>query len=151
MRCDYLWRSCQHTFDNIHSLRSRAQGQRFQIKGPDQIRLANFADASINIYFKEGLTDLLIEDWVNYHMVPYIGNKIICINYLECHKYEVHQGKVQRTPKPLLTCLGHEEADTKICPCLSVDLWCSCFDTVFRNRYFNYYVRKHELHRKQFK
>lgn len=100
--------------DNEHSLRSRVQGQRFQINGPDQVRPSNFSDALKNIYFKEALIDFLIEDWANDHMAPYIGNKIIFVNYLECHKYEVHQGKVQRTSEPLLACPGHEEADTKI-------------------------------------
>lgn len=100
--------------DNEHSLRNRVRGQRFQINGPDQIRPSNFSEALKNIYFKEALIEFLIEDWKNDYMAPWIGEKTIIVNYLECYKYEVNEGKVQRTFDPLLTCAGHEEADTKI-------------------------------------
>lgn len=100
--------------DNEHSLRSRIRGQRFQINGPNQIRPSNFADALKNIYFKEALVDFIIEDWAIDHMPPFIGNKTIFVNYVDCYKYDVHEGKVRRTLQPLLACPGHEEADTKI-------------------------------------
>ncbi|GBP29521.1 hypothetical protein EVAR_93318_1 [Eumeta japonica] len=100
--------------DNEHSLRRRVKGQRFQINGPDQIRPSNFADALKNIYFKETLVDLIIDDWANDYMAPFIGSKTILVNYLQCHQYKVCQGKVQRTSESSLACPGHEEADTKI-------------------------------------
>jgi hypothetical protein len=75
--------------DTEHGLRGMLKGQRFQINRPDQIRPSNFSDALKNVHFKEALIEFIIEDWKNDHMVPFIGNKTIYVNYLHCYKYEV--------------------------------------------------------------
>lgn len=47
-------------------------------------------------------------------MAPFIGTKIVYINYDFCYKYQVKDGKVERTIENNLSCADHEEADTKI-------------------------------------
>lgn len=47
-------------------------------------------------------------------MVPFIGNSQVFINFKECHSYMVYNNKVLLNVDDSLSCLKHEEADTKI-------------------------------------
>lgn len=47
-------------------------------------------------------------------MAAFIGNKTIYLNFDYCYKYEVYDGKVNKTLDDNLSCPDHEEADTKI-------------------------------------
>ena len=86
----------------------------FHITGRDQIHPDDFATELKNVNFKESLINFIIDDWNNDYMAPFIENKQIYLNFLECYKYEVVNNRVQRTKDFNLSYPAHEEADTKI-------------------------------------
>lgn len=47
-------------------------------------------------------------------MAPFIGNKLIKVNFIECRSFNVINNKVVSTIDENLSCPEHEEADTKI-------------------------------------
>ncbi|XP_011171576.3 uncharacterized protein LOC105204222 [Solenopsis invicta] len=100
--------------DNEHLLRGTTEDYVFLIKGPDQRCPVNFNVELKNINFKKALVNFFITDWENSYMALFIGNKTIYLNFDYCYKYEVHDGKVNKTLDDNLSCPDHEEADTKI-------------------------------------
>lgn len=93
------------------SIKDYERSQRFEsaqleytIAGPEQVRPKKSN-------FKEALIDFFILHWPTDEMAPFIGNRIIHINFKKCHSFTVNKvvGIVEE-----LSCLKHEEADTKI-------------------------------------
>ncbi|CAG9768495.1 unnamed protein product [Ceutorhynchus assimilis] len=84
------------------------------IAGPDQARGVEFSREMSNIKFKEALVKFLSMHWSSTEATPFIGNKIINLNFDLCYRFEVINGEVVKTTDDQLICEGHEEADTKI-------------------------------------
>lgn len=62
----------------------------FNITGPDQVRPADFAKELRNTYFKQALVHFFIQHWATDEMAPFIGNKLIKINFQQCHSFTVY-------------------------------------------------------------
>lgn len=99
--------------DTEHKLRGMEQAN-FHIDGPNQVRKKDLSIELKNVHFKEALVQFFVDNWAEDCMAPYIDNKIIYVNAETCFKYVVSDGKVVRTEDQTLTCLAHEEADTKM-------------------------------------
>ncbi|KMQ83659.1 fibropellin-1-like protein [Lasius niger] len=86
----------------------------YNISGPDQSRPHDFTKELRNNYFKEALVKFLIEDWASDKKAPFIGDKVIHLNFNLCYRFESSGNQVKRTIDDDFTCEDHEEADTKI-------------------------------------
>lgn len=87
-----------------------------QVKiAPNQISPHNFVAELKNIQFKEAPVNFFIGHWIGDIMAPFIGNKIIYVNFNKCYSYRVENDKVTRTVDDSLSCEEHEEADPRIC------------------------------------
>ncbi|CAG9763477.1 unnamed protein product [Ceutorhynchus assimilis] len=84
------------------------------IAGLDQARGVEFSREMSNIKFKEALVKFLSMHWSSTEATPFIGNKIINLNFDLCYRFEVINGEVVKTTDDQLICEGYEEADTKI-------------------------------------
>lgn len=86
----------------------------YNISGPDQSRPHDFTKELRNNYFKEALVKFLIEDWASDEKAPFIGDKIIRLNFDLCYRFVSSGNQVKRTIDDDFTCEDHEKADTKI-------------------------------------
>lgn len=100
--------------DYERSLRHEYKQLAFNITGPDQVRPADFAKELRNSYFKEALVRFIIQHWATDEMAVFIGNKLIKINFQQCHSFTVFNNTVVSDIDEHLSCPQHEEADTKI-------------------------------------
>ncbi|KAG5868788.1 hypothetical protein JTB14_001697 [Gonioctena quinquepunctata] len=82
--------------------------------GPNQIRPHNFVAELENMYFEETLVDFFIDHWAGDEMAPFIGNKIVYVNFNKCYSYRVESNEVIETVEDSLSCEEHEEADSRI-------------------------------------
>ena len=67
-----------------------------------------------NVNFKKALVNFFILDWKSNHYAPFMKNKNVFLNYETCYKYIVTNEIIAKEIDDVLTCLQHEEADTKI-------------------------------------
>ncbi|CAH0721911.1 unnamed protein product, partial [Brenthis ino] len=100
--------------DYERSVRQECSQLEFTITGPDQIQPADFYKEIKNSHFKQALVNFLIVHWATDEMAPFIGNKLIKNNFMECHSFIVMNNRVVSTIDQNLSCPQHEEADTKI-------------------------------------
>lgn len=100
--------------DNEHARRQACDQRMYSITGASQKRGKDFATELRNITFKESLIKFLLKYWDSDDMAPFFDSKTLYVNYDECYKFEVHDGKVRKTVVQALSCPAHEEADTKI-------------------------------------
>lgn len=75
--------------DYEHSQRLESAQLEYSINGPEQIRSSDFAKELKNLNFKEALFNFFISHWATDEVVPFIGNKIIYINFRKCHSFTV--------------------------------------------------------------
>lgn len=78
------------------------------------MRPTDFAKKLKNTNFKESLVDFFSTHWTSDDIVPFIGNKLIHLNFRDCRSYKSNNGKIESTIIEDLCCILHEEADTKI-------------------------------------
>ncbi|KAF9416757.1 hypothetical protein HW555_005986 [Spodoptera exigua] len=98
-----------------HSQRFESAQLEYTITGPEQVRPSDFVKELKNSNFKEALVDFFISHWASDEMAPFIGGKIIHINFRKCHSFMVNEtNKVISSITEELSCPEHEEADTKI-------------------------------------
>ncbi|KAH9633286.1 hypothetical protein HF086_000885 [Spodoptera exigua] len=98
-----------------HSQRFESAQLEYTITGPEQVRPSDFVKELKNSNFKEALVDFFILHWASDEMAPFIGGKIIHINFRKCHSFMVNEtNKVISSITEKLSCPEHEEADTKI-------------------------------------
>ena len=101
--------------DYEHSQRFESAELEYTITGPEQVRPSDFSKELRNSNFKKALVDFFILHWATDEMVPFIGNKIIHINFNKCHSFTVNEAnQVMTSIIEELSCPKHEEADTKI-------------------------------------
>lgn len=86
----------------------------YTIAGPDQPRPADFMKELRNYKFKEALVNFFIAHWATDEMASFIGNKIINLNFKQCHSFRMVNQAVETSIDETLSCENHEEADTKI-------------------------------------
>ncbi|XP_046608971.1 uncharacterized protein LOC124299714 isoform X2 [Neodiprion virginianus] len=97
------------------SMRFESAQLEYTIAGPEQVRPSDFVKELKNSNFKEALVDFFILHWASDEMAPFIGNKIIHINFRKCHSFTVNEAnKVMSSINEELSCPEHEEADNKI-------------------------------------
>ncbi|GFY38989.1 hypothetical protein TNIN_122071 [Trichonephila inaurata madagascariensis] len=100
--------------DYVHSQRLESAQLEYTITGPEQIRSSDFAKELKNLNFEETLVDFFISHWATDEVVPFIGNKMIHINFRKCHSFTVNESnKVVSRVDEELSCPAHEEADKK--------------------------------------
>lgn len=99
--------------DKEHTLRGTSRICKIVIRGTS-MRPSDFSAELKNITFKEDLVEYLLASWGRKEMAPFLGNKIVYVNYKECHRYQVNNDDVVKTIKHSQSCSGHEEADSKI-------------------------------------
>ena len=98
-----------------HSQRFESAQLEYTISGPEQVRPSDFVKELKNSNFKEALVDFFILHWATDEMAPFIGSKIIHINFRKCQSFMVDEkNKVISSIIEELSCPEHEEADTKI-------------------------------------
>ncbi|KAF9412756.1 hypothetical protein HW555_008841 [Spodoptera exigua] len=98
-----------------HSQRFESAQLEYTITGPEQVRPSDFVKELKNSNFKEALVDFFISHWASDEMAPFIGGKIIHINFRKCHSFMVNEtNKAISSITEELSCPEHEEADTKI-------------------------------------
>lgn len=100
--------------DYERSIREESTQLNFTITGPDQVRPADFGKELKNAHFKEALINFFISHWATDEMAPFIGNKLIKVNFIECHSFSIINNKIVSSIDENLSCPEHEEADTKI-------------------------------------
>lgn len=100
--------------DSEGQLRKEAPLINYSITGPDQTRPTDFAKELKNTNFNESLIDFFSTHWRSDEIAPFIGNKLIHLNFRECRSYKANNGKVESAIIEDLCCNLHEEADTKI-------------------------------------
>ncbi|XP_046481702.2 uncharacterized protein [Neodiprion pinetum] len=100
--------------DNERSLRHEAPLIDYSIYGPDQIRSSDFTKEMRNTKFKEALIEFFTIHWATDDVAPFIGNKLIHLNFKNCYSYRSNDGKVESSIVEDLCCKSHEEADSKI-------------------------------------
>lgn len=100
--------------DYEKSLRQESTQLDFNIAGPDQVRPSDFLKELKNTHFKQALVDFFIQHWASDEMVPFIENKLIYINFKQCHSYFVENNTNVSNVDDNLSCPEHEEADIKI-------------------------------------
>ncbi|CAH1107865.1 unnamed protein product [Psylliodes chrysocephalus] len=101
--------------DYEHSQRFESAQLEFTITGPEQVRPSDFAKELKNLNFKEALVDFFISHWATDEAVSFIQNKIINVNFRQCHSFTVNSSNhVVLSVDEELSCSEHEEADTKI-------------------------------------
>lgn len=105
---------CPSIKDTEHGLRGSVQFRDFHISGPQQVISSDFVKELKNMKFKEALVKFLIENWTEQEMARIICDKNINVNHDMCYQYTVENRTVKQSINEELTCLGHEEADTKI-------------------------------------
>lgn len=86
----------------------------YVISGDNQQRPADFSRELRNAHFKKALVQFLIENWRKDELAPFIGSKVIYLNFDYCYEYKVENNKIIRNICQDLSCPEHEEADTKI-------------------------------------
>lgn len=60
------------------------------------------------------MVNFLLDSWATSDIAPFIGNKIIYVNYESCFKYEKIGDNVIKSLEENLSCKEHDESDTKI-------------------------------------
>lgn len=76
--------------DYEHSQRFESAQLEFTITGPEQVRPSDFAKELKNLNFKKALVDFFISHWATDEAVPFIQNKIINVNFRQCHSFTVN-------------------------------------------------------------
>lgn len=108
----------QYSSPSIRDYEFQSQGilrkSKYNISGAEQKRPSNFSKELKNIYFREAIVEFLLEDWSADSMVPFIGDKIVYVNYEFCYSYRVESGKLIRKIENDLSCSDHIELNTKI-------------------------------------
>ncbi|KAK0084825.1 hypothetical protein PV326_006135 [Microctonus aethiopoides] len=99
--------------DKEHTLRGTSRGRKIVIRGTS-MRPFDFSAELKNITFKEDLVEYLLATWGRREMAPFLGNKIVYVNYKECHRYQIINVDVVKTMEHSQSCSGHEKADSKI-------------------------------------
>lgn len=82
--------------DSEHALRNTGEKQDYHITGEEQTRPIDFIKELRNIKFKEALVKFLIDYWETEEMAAFFSVKTVYINYDNCYKYNVKNGKVVR-------------------------------------------------------
>ncbi|GFU78840.1 uncharacterized protein TNCV_4772022 [Trichonephila clavipes] len=113
--CGYL-RSLGHQSlppTNLGRVHEDMASPEYTITGPEQIRSSDFAK-ELKILKKLWLI-FFISHWATDKVVPFIGNKIIHINFRKCHSFTINESNkvVSRVDKEL-SCPAHEEAYANI-------------------------------------
>lgn len=67
-----------------------------------------------NTKFKEALTNFFIKHWCSNEMISFVRNRLIHLNFRNCHSYPTIDNIIQSNVVEDLSCTLHEEADTKI-------------------------------------
>lgn len=89
--------------------------QSFCISGPNQNGPIDFIKELRYNKLKEALVRFFLSFWANDEIAPFLQNKIVYVNFVECHKFFVNSnGCAQKDEAPEFSCPAHEEADTKI-------------------------------------
>ena len=75
--------------DYESSLRQECAQLDFTITGPDQVQPADLGKELKNSHFKQALVNFFSLHWFTDEMAPFIGNKIIKVNFVACHTFIV--------------------------------------------------------------
>lgn len=77
---------------------------------------SNFLKELRNPQFEKDLVNFFINNWSSVDLVPFIGDKILFVNYEECHEFSMNDTNsgILKSLNKRLTCPSHEEADNKI-------------------------------------
>lgn len=100
--------------DNERSLRLETVQMQFIISGPEQVSPTDFSKELKNIRFKEPLIDFFTAHWASNEIIPFLGTKLIHLNFRNCYSHKVNDGIVKSSVLDDLRCPLHEEADSKI-------------------------------------
>lgn len=81
--------------DNERSLRLETVQMQFIISGPEQVRPSDFSNELKNIRFKEALIDFFTAHWASSKVIPFLGTKLIHLNFRNCSSYQDNNGIVE--------------------------------------------------------
>ena len=102
--------------DYQHQKRGGIFDEPYVISGSMQKRSPNFHEALKNVSFKIAFVKFLIQAFAENEMVPFISNKTVYINFDKCYVFKACVNSYAITLHVIeqFSCMGHEEADTKI-------------------------------------
>lgn len=95
-----------------------------------------------NEHFKNALVSFLIENWTSDKLAPFIGSKVMCLNFDYCYEYTAENNKIIRNICEDLSCFEHRKANTKIIyHVCNITFTIQMFYKMLQ--YFCYYTRKY--------